>query len=141
MNKFISFISLIFIVCFVVIAESSPRDATNVVKTSRNDGDTITPIYVSCSSTTWTTIVDTNKIRRVAKIVTLSGSDVVCLSSAVVNTALTCDATRPSYRLIATEPYEHASEAILKCRAADTKGAVAVYGIDYKDSEDNIVAP
>lgn len=136
MKKTIILVSFIAVAAFAGFINAAPRDGVNVDKVYKNDGDTITPIYISCSSTTWTTVLSASPTRRVAKLITLASTDVVCLSTNTT-TASICDATRPGYRLQAQLLFEHASEAIVKCRAADTKAAVAVYGLDYTDSKDS----
>jgi len=129
-------LSLVIIVAFVGMAWAASRGNVFVTKTSRNDGNTITPFYVSCSSTAWTTLLAASPTRRVAKFGTIASADIVCLSTAVAGVD-TCSATQPGFRLQASLPYEHASEALMACRALDTKTAVTVTGLDYTDSGDS----
>jgi len=133
-------LSLVIIVAFVGIAWATARGPIFVQKTSRNDGNTISPIYVSCSSTTWTTLLAASPTRRVAKLGTIASADIVCLSTAVAG-ADSCSATQPGFRLQASAPYEHASEALVACRALDSKAAVTITGLDYTDSGDNASFP
>lgn len=130
---------ILFIMLTSGIANAAGRQSPFVTKTSRNAGDTITPVYISCSSTTWTAVLPANSIRREAQLITITSADIVCLSTN--SASAICDATKPGYRLLATIPFEYFSESVLYCRAVDTKAAVAVYGIDYKDSADNTSAP
>jgi len=135
MKKSIILNSFFIGVVLAGIVMASPRGAVFVQKIYRNDGNTISPLYVSCSSTTWTTVLSENTTRRVGKLITLASADVVCLSTNTSASSI-CDTTLPGYRLQAQIPYEHYGESIVKCRAADTKAAVAVYGLDYSDSAD-----
>lgn len=136
MKKSIILNSLLIGVVLAGMLIAAPRNGVFVQKTSRNDGNSISPIYVSCSSTTWATVLSVSPSRRVAKLITLASTDVVCLSTNTTTSSI-CDATRPGYRLQAQLQYEHFSEGVVKCRAADTKAAVAVYGLDYSDSLDD----
>ena len=133
-------LSLVIIMTFVAMAWATARGPVFVQKISRNDGNTITPIYISCSSTTWTTLLALSPTRRVAKFGTIAGADIVCLSTAVAGVD-SCSATEAGFRLEASSPYEHASEALLACRALDDKAAVTITGLDYTDSGDNTSYP
>jgi len=129
-------LTAIMVVGFVGIAFAASRQSPFVTKIARNDGDTRTPIYVSVSSTTWTQIVEQDYRNRRVLLQTLASADTVCLSS-VTTASIICDATTKGARLVATKDYEDYSEAVLYGRAADTKSAVAVYGMKYHDSKDS----
>jgi hypothetical protein len=132
-------------VAFVIVGalgyavHSAPRANPFVTKTSHNDGDVIRPFVVSCSSTAWTTLLPISPTRRVAKMATLASASAVCLSTATPSGS--CGVTVGGYRLAATLEYDHYSEALVTCRAADASAAVPVFGLDYTDSGDNTSFP
>ena len=135
MNKHAK-LAILIVAVTIGMAYAAGRGNVFVQRVSRNDGNKITPIYVSCSSTTWTSILAVNKIRRVAKLVTLSDSNSVCLSTNT-GTAYVCDTTRPGYILVGGGTYEHASEAYVACRSSDNASAAIVRGLEYTDLGDN----
>jgi len=117
----------------------SARSKKEVTKTSRNDGETVTPIAVQIADTGWTQVLAASPSRRRASLQILSGANYVCLSSD--NTSATeCVAATAGARLEPTAEtpakYDYFSEKALYARAFKGGGAVYVYGLDYTDSKD-----
>ena len=138
MKKYLILSAFVIVGSFGTWAHSTARGPVFVQKVAENDGNTVSDIGVACSSSSWTTVLPVSPTRRVAQIMTLVSSDIVCLSSATYGT---CTVTRSGAKLQATLEYDHASEALLYCRTLDTKPTVYVFGLDYTDSGDNTSYP
>ena len=116
---------------------SAPRNRPGVDKTSRNEGNTRSDIYVALSSQTWTSVLAASTRRRTAVLQTLStASYLVCLSSHNY-TAFSCSSTRAAIRLEPGGAYIDYNEAVLYGRIADEGSGVAIYGQEQYDSGDS----
>jgi len=127
---------LLIVLLLSVAIYAAPRAGTDVDKMYTNEGNTRTDIYVSLSSTSWTSVLSVNAKRRNAVLHTLSSASyTVCLSSSNTS-ATTCSATKAGIHLEPGQTYTDYSEAVLYGRVFAAGTATAIYGMEFKDSAD-----
>lgn len=138
MKKAIMFTGVVFGLSLVASLYSAPRMYIGVTKTSINEGDKRTGVYVSISSTGWTQVLGSDVRRRHALLQTLTPQNgLVCLSSASTSGTV-CSATTLGVRLSTSAEYNDYNESLLYGRMEDAKGgSVLIYGMEYYDSADS----
>lgn len=130
-------LALIAIVGFVGVAFAASRQSPFVTKVAQNDGNTIAPFAVSCSSTAWTALVASDYRTRRVTVQNLTGGQSVCLSTGTNSDICAAAVTSEGFRLISPATYDMYTEAPIYCRALDAQAAQVIYGIKYYDSGDS----
>lgn len=134
-------LTVLLVFIFVGIVFAASRQSPFVTKMSQNDGDTISGVSISCSSTTWTTLLAASPTRRVAKLNSVSGATTVILTTYGRSVYHIGVSTEPGYWLAGGGTYEHASESAVVCRSTDNAASATIYGLEYTDSGDNTSLP
>jgi hypothetical protein len=115
------------------IVFASPRGLSTVTLSADDNGDTRSPLAISCVNTGWTLVVAARPNRRMLKLhVSETAGGTICLGTG--DAGMTCIDTATGVELGTGDDYQDAAEAALYCRARSA--ATVVKGFDMYDSRD-----
>ena len=111
-----------------------------VQRVYQNDGNTMSPFAVACSSTAWTSVLASREARRRAFVQALpSNAYAVCVSTYGTADTTSCSATTNTVLLTTGTPvaaHDFYVESALTCRAFTGSSGERVAGYEAYDSND-----
>ena len=124
------------VLCFASLLFAAPRADFAVTKTYRNEGNTVAPFTLSCSSTAWTAVVAARAVRRSGLMQSLKANAYnVCIATTSASGDLCNDAT-PGIELAPGDSLTDFAEVAWNCRARTGSSGERIKGYESYDSAD-----